>query len=226
MKLPIMLFAAGLGTRMAHLTKDRPKPLVEIGETTLIDHALSFATQDRFSQRIVNLHYKAEMLRAHLKNQNIQFSDETSQLMETGGGLKKVIPLLEGDEIATTNTDAVWKGQNPFDAILSAWQPENMTCLLLLVPKSRAHGHKGSGDFSMNEKGQLTRGPDLIYTGVQITKTEGFSDMPDGPFSMNLYWDVVAQQGGLYGAIYNGEWCDVGQPSSIPIAEAMLAHDV
>ena len=107
MNLPVMFFSAGLGTRMKHLTQDKPKPLIKVGETTLIDHAMSFAQGERFGPLVVNVHYKSEMLKAHLRNANVEFSDETDQLLETGGGLKKALPLLGSDIVATANTDAV-----------------------------------------------------------------------------------------------------------------------
>lgn len=221
MTTPILLFAAGLGTRMGDLVKDRPKPLIPVAGKALIDHALDLTMIPAVGHRVVNVHYKADMLREHLAQQPVQFSHETAGLLETGGGLKKALPLLGAGPVLTMNTDAVWRGPNPIETILIAWRPE-MEALLLLVPKSQVHGHRGAGDFMIDDTGRLKRAPDAIYSGLQMLRTDGLDAIKDKAFSMNLLWDQIAQRGGLYGVNYAGQWCDVGQPSSIPLAESML----
>ena len=216
-----MLFAAGKGTRMGDLTKDRPKPMVEVAGKPLIDHALQIANAADVGPIVVNLHYLPQLLKAHLSGQGIVFSDETDGLLETGGGLRKALPLLCSNPVLTMNTDAVWNGPNPIETLKNAWQPQ-MEALLLLVRKQNVSGHLGAGDFGINAEGRLHRAPELIYTGVQIIRTGVLSEIAEDAFSMNLAWDIIAKRNGLFGAVYDGKWCDVGQPSSIPLAEAML----
>jgi len=193
--MPAMIFAAGLGTRMGELVEKCPKPLISINDTTLIDHAMSFLPSELCNPKVVNIHYKADMIREHLQDGDVLFSDETAR-------------------------------SDPVQTLLSAWQPDRMTALLLLVPVEQALGHLGHGDFLMNDDGSLLRGPGPVYTGIQIIKTEGLSQMPDEPFSMNLYWDAIAKQGGLFGVLFDGKWCDVGRPTSIPLAEKLLSENV
>ena len=216
-----MLFAAGKGTRMGDLTKDRPKPMIEVAGKPLIDHALQIANAADVGPIVVNLHYLPQLLQAHLSGQGIVFSDETDGLLETGGGLRKALPLLCSNPVLTMNTDAVWNGPNPIETLKNAWQPQ-MEALLLLVKKQNVSGHLGAGDFGINAEGHLHRAPDLIYTGVQIIRTDVLSEITEDAFSMNLAWDIIGKRNGLFGAVYDGKWCDVGQPSSIPLAEAML----
>jgi MurNAc alpha-1-phosphate uridylyltransferase len=97
-----------------------------------------------------------------------------------------------------------------------------MEALLLMVAPKNVHGHLGKGDFDIDVDGRLQRAPGAIYTGVQIIRTEALQGISEQAFSMNVIWDQIAARGGLYGALYGGQWCDVGQPESIPIAEAML----
>lgn len=219
MMTPILLFAAGLGTRMGHLTQDRPKALVNVAGRPLIDHALDLATGA--TPRVVNLHYKAEMLRSYLDGRDIVFSDETDCLRETGGGLRHALPLLPVNPVLTMNTDAVWRGPNPVTQLQAQWSDE-MEALLLLVPKPQVTGHKGKGDFAIDDAGRLSRAPKHIYTGVQMIRTDTLNQITAKVFSMNVVWDQMARRGGLYGVTYDGQWCDVGQPESIPLAEAML----
>ncbi|MFQ1700283.1 nucleotidyltransferase family protein [Loktanella agnita] len=221
MTMPALLFAAGLGTRMGPLVADRPKPLVQVAGRPLIDHALEQIDIPAVGARVVNLHYKPDMLRDHLQGRGITFSDESERLLETGGGLRHALPLLGSGPVITMNTDAVWKGPNPVQIVLDAWRDE-MEALLLIVPKAQVSGHLGKGDFRIDDAGRLHRAPESIYTGLQIIRTETLDQVTEDAFSMNVVWNQMAARGGLYGVSYTGQWCDVGQPSSIALAEAML----
>ena len=225
--LPILLFAAGKGTRMGHLTAQKPKSLVEVSGQPLINHALQLVDEIPAAPRVVNIHHYSEQLREHLVGQNVTFSDESDQLRETGGGLKHAMPLLNGSPVMTLNTDAVWVGPNPLRQLLDAWD-DRMEALLLTIPLARVNGHAGSGDYLRDAQGRLSRGQGEVYSGAQIIRTDRLDEIEQDTFSMNVVWDQIQERDGLYGTSYSGNWCDVGQPSSIPIAEAMLKaeHDV
>jgi len=223
----VMLFAAGLGTRMGVLTAHQPKPLIKVAGRALIDHALEQVGHVR--RIVVNLHYLPDQIRAHLRDRDdILFSDETDTVLETGGGLRKAMPLLAQDPVFTMNTDAVWTGENALSQLVRSWNPDIMDALLLLVPRDRAIGHRGAGDFLIAPDGSLSRGPGLVYTGAQIIKTDELSAIAEPAFSLNRLWDGMAAGRRLFGVVHTGGWCDVGRPECIPLAEAMLkeAHDV
>ena len=219
-----MFFAAGLGTRMRPLTDDRPKPLVEVGGVTLLDHALDLGRAAGIGRMVVNVHYRGGMIRDHLAGRDIAISDETETLLDTGGGLRKARDLLGTDPVFTMNTDAVWQGPNPFEALTAAWDPDRMGALLLLVPRDRAVGHLGAGDFLIAPDGRIGRGPGLIYTGAQIIAPHVLDRIEEEVFSLNLAWTALAEEGRLFGTPYRGRWCDVGRPESIALAEAVLAE--
>ncbi len=218
----IMIFAAGRGTRMGALTEDRPKPLIEVAGRALIDHALDLSRDVAPLTRVVNTHYKAAMLKAHLAGQDVLFSDEPELLLETGGGLRQALPLLGDKPVFTLNSDAVWCGPNPLKLLSNAWDSGRMKALLLMVPPHAAIGHTGAGDFQMATDGRLIRGPGQVYSGAQIICTETLADVPRQVFSLNLLWDQMAARGGLFGLYYPGQWCDVGRPESIALATQML----
>ena len=220
-----MIFAAGLGTRMGALTRDRPKPLIEVAGRPLIDQALGFAKEAGASPIVVNVHWKADQLRAHLAQEPVRISDESERLLETGGGLKAALPLLGNDPVWTINSDAAWGGPNPLRALARAWRP-GMDALLLLVPRGRALGHAGAGDFVLDSSGRLARGTDHVYTGAQILRTEGLSEVADPVFSLNRLWDRAAERGGLHGLVHEGHWCDVGRPENLALAERVLRGEV
>ncbi|MEM6579416.1 MAG: nucleotidyltransferase family protein [Pseudomonadota bacterium] len=219
----VLMFAAGFGTRMKPLTETRPKPLIEVGGRALIDHAMHLVDQHGVSRVVVNLHYKPEMIRSHFQNSKVILSEETPDILDTGGGLKAAIPLLGAGPVFTMNTDAVWSGPNPFTMLKDAWQPDLMDALLLCIPKEQAMGHAGQGDFLIEPDGHARRGAGLIYSGVQIIQTAVARDVEESAFSLNVIWDRLIAADRLFGLAYTGRWCDVGQPASISVAERMLA---
>lgn len=221
---PVMIFAAGFGRRMGALTKDKPKPLVPVKGRALIDYAVDIARESGAQTILVNLHYKHQMLADHLRDAPVQTRLELPDILETGGGLKAALPQLGAGPVVTINSDAIWQGENPIAALRARWQPERMEALLLCIERTRAHGHSGAGDFSLAENGCLQLGGNLIYTGVQIIKTEGLMDIEQRAFSLNLLWAQMIERQGVYGAVYRGNWCDVGHPEGLACAQNMLSH--
>lgn len=224
----LMILAAGLGTRMGALTADRPKPLIPVAGRPLIDHALAIATEAKAHPVVVNLHYKGEMLARHLVGRNVVLSWEREQLLETGGGLRAALPLLGSGPVALLNSDAVWTGPNPITALAAAWDPKRMDGLLALLPADRATGFALPGDFLANDDGRLVRAEGrrgMAYLGAQILKTDDLAAIETPAFSLNLVWDRMIARNRLYGMIHQGGWCDVGTPSTLKLAEEMLARE-
>jgi MurNAc alpha-1-phosphate uridylyltransferase len=223
MSLPLMLFAAGFGTRMGVLTATRPKPLIEVAGRPLIDHALDLVTAHGAAPVVVNLHYLPDQLARHLAGRDIRLSHETPEILETGGGLRAALPLLGPGPVFTMNTDAVWRGPNPLDHLAALWRPAEMDALLLCIPRAQAVGHSGAGDFQIAPDGRATRGAGSVYSGLQIVKPDLLQTIPERAFSLNRLWDRMLADGRLHAADYPGQWCDVGRPEGIALAETLLA---
>ena len=226
-----MVLAAGFGTRMGALTADRPKPLLQAGGRALIDHALDHCAEAGVERAIVNLHYRGNQIRAHLagrRQPEILFSEEQPTILETGGGIAHALPLLGGVPFFVLNSDAVFGGGNPLAVLHSAWDPNRMDALLLLVPRAAAMAYTRPGDFFLTQDGDAPtrRGDhetaDYVYTGAQIVKPEVFDNAPKGPFSMNLIWDRLLAQGRLAAVTTQGPWIDVGTPEGLTCADQML----
>lgn len=217
-----MVFAAGLGTRMGALVAERPKPMIPVAGRPLLDHALALA--EGLSPIVVNTHYRAEAIAAHLAPEvaagRVILSHEPV-LLETGGGLKAALPLLGPGPVLTLNADAVWTGPNPLAALAAAWA-EGMGALLMLVPLARARGHRGGGDFALGPDGRIRRGGPYVYSGAQALLTGPVAAVPDAVFSLNRVWDGLIAEGRAFGIVHPGGWCDVGRPEGIAEAEAML----
>lgn len=222
---PLMLFAAGKGTRMGALTATRPKPLIEVAGKPLIDHALDLALLAGVTPVVANVHYLGDQIEAHLAGRGVAISRETDVLLETGGGLRRALPLLKSSPVMTLNSDAVWTGQNPLNQLADAWENARMDALLLLGRVDDISGHSGTGDFLLDDQGRVRRAhgqPGLVYLGAQIIQTDMLADVPEQVFSLNLVWDRMIAEGRAFGLIHQGGWCDVGRPEGIATAEAML----
>ncbi len=222
----VMVFAAGFGTRMRPLTLTLPKPMIPVAGRPLIDHALDHVAAVTPQVIVANTHYLPQPLRIHLASTAVKISDEQPDILDTGGGLRKALPVLGHDPVFTINPDVIWKGPNPLQCAANAWDPEQMDALLVCVPIKRCIGRTGGGDFSAEPGGQLHRGGDIVYGGVQILKTDLLHTITDTSFSLNLVWNLMEHENRLYSVEYPGYWCDVGTPAGIEQAETLLASDV
>lgn len=228
-----MVMAAGLGKRMRPLTATMPKPLVRVAGKPLIDHALDRLAMEGIAHAVVNVHYLADGLEAHLRERErprITVSDERAALLETGGGMVKAQGLLP-DPFFCVNSDNIWlDGPTSALAELSRrWDAERMDALLLLVDHARAGDFRGQGDFLMDASGTLARRlpgrvAPFIYTGIQLVSHRLLRDAPDGAFSTNILWDRALEEGRLFGAAFTGLWFEVGTPEAIRTTEEALAR--
>lgn len=231
-----MVMAAGLGKRMRPLTASRPKPLVRVAGKALIDHSLDRIAAAGIGHVVVNVHYLADALEAHLAAENrpfsIAISDERAQLLETGGGMVKAMTQLRGDPILIVNSDNIWTDgpQNSIHQLARHWDGDRMDALLLVIRQASANGHRGRGDFHMDSNGLLSRRKPgriapFVFTGVQLISPRLLDGAPDGAFSTNILWDRAIAAGRLFGLAHQGEWFDVGTPASIAPTEAALNVD-
>lgn len=226
-----MVLAAGLGKRMRPLTASQPKPMVRVAGKPLIDHALDRLVSAGVTRAVVNVHYLADALEAHLRERKapeITISDERAQLLETGGGMVKALPHLP-DPFFSLNADNIWLDgpRNAFHDLSLMWDAERMDALLLLVPHARAMNFSGPGDFHMDALGRLSRRKPgriapFIYTGIQLVSHRLMRDAPEGPFSTNVLWNRAIEEGRLFGTSFTGQWFEVGTPEAIAPTEEAL----
>ncbi|MEA1619370.1 nucleotidyltransferase family protein [Erythrobacter sp. T5W1-R] len=226
-----MVLAAGLGKRMRPLTASQPKPLVRVAGKALIDHALDRLADAGIAKAVVNVHYLADALDAHVSARavpKVTLSDERALLLETGGGMIKAQALLP-DPFFALNSDNIWLDgpRNAFADLSAAWNPAIMDALLLVVPHARAHNFDGPGDFHMDALGRLSRRKPgriapFIYSGIQLVSHRLLRDAPEGPFSTNILWNRAIAEDRLYGLAFTGQWFEVGTPAAIAPTEEAL----
>ncbi len=228
-----MVMAAGLGKRMRPLTATQPKPLVRVAGKPLIDHSLDRLAEAGVAKAVVNVHYLADALEAHVSQRAlpaVAVSDERALLLETGGGMVKARALLP-DPFFCLNSDNIWLDgpKNVFAELSLGWDAARMDALLLMVRHHQAFNYDGMGDFHLDPLGRVSRRKPgrvapYIYTGIQLVSHRLLRDAPEGPFSTNLLWTRAMQEDRLFGLVHTGDWFEVGTPQAIPPTEERLTR--
>ena len=230
-----MIMAAGLGLRMRPLTNDRPKPLIMVGGKALIDHTVDRLVAAGVEMAVVNLHYRGDMLRAHLDKRRdieIRYSEEDDAVLDTGGGVVKALSHFEGEPFFVLNSDSIWvEGySSALPTLARLWDETRMDALLLLAAMVSSLGYDGwRGDFRLAPTGHISRVPDrtispFAFPGIQLVHPRLFADPPARIFSTNVMWDRAIAKDRLFGARLDGVWLHVGSPQARDDAEAFLAR--
>lgn len=229
-----MVLAAGLGARMRPLTDDTPKPLIRVAGRPVIDRTLDTLSSAGVTNAMVNVHYRSNMIRAHLADREvpeIAISDESEQLLDTGGAVVNALGWFGGEPFFVANTDAIWRETEPsaLERMISCWDADAMDALLLMADVRRAFGHGKGGDYHMDESGRLSRATDpaharFIYAGMYIATPAFFRDAPEAPFSTNVLWDRAQDARRLFGCALNADWFHVSTPDALGEIEAALAE--
>lgn len=229
-----MVLAAGLGTRMRPITDTIPKPLVRIAGKPLIDYALDTLREAGCRRAVVNVHYLAGQMIAHLAGYpglDVLISDETDGLLNSGGGLAKGLKLLPQGPVFVMNADLFWIGERPgmksnLRRLAEFFDPDRMDMAMLCVALEDTTGHDGKIDFSLSDDGRLARykghGRGVIYAGAIVLDSRLFADAPEGAFNLNIYFDKAIAAGRLYGIVLDGHWVTAGTPEAIGAAEAAV----
>ena len=227
-----MVLAAGLGKRMRHLTDDRPKALIEVCDIPLIDGVLDRLGAAGVSRVVVNVHHHAAALQEYLgarQQPQISISDETCQLLDTGGGVARVLDQLGDKPFIVANSDVLWIDghESALNRLEERWCEDDMDALLLMCFTVNAIGYEGMGDFMMLDDGRLIRREEqcvspFVFTGIQVLHPRLFESTPSGVFSLNRLYDQAETNGRLFGLIHEGAWMHVGTPEGVAAAEDVL----
>jgi N-acetyl-alpha-D-muramate 1-phosphate uridylyltransferase len=227
-----MLLAAGLGTRLRPITDTTPKPLVEVAGKALIDRAVDAAWGEGIMAFAVNTHHLGAQVEQHVRRlerlrpgARFAFSHEPERL-ETGGGLRQALPLLEGDPILVMNTDAFYQAgeDRPIARMATGFAGCPTDIVLLCAHPRRATGFARSHDFCLAPDGRITNdeGAPVIYAGVALVSRTAILGLPTGTVSLNVAFEAAREAGRLYGVALNTDWFHVGDPGGLAAAEARL----
>ena len=230
-----MLLAAGLGSRMRPLTNDQPKPLICVGGKTLLDYNLDHLAAAGIEDVILNVHYLPDQIITHVsarKAPRITISDERDGLLDSGGGILRMIGAFGDAPFFSLNADTIWLDgpQRNLIRMQTIFDPERMDVLLLVAPAVTTIGWGNRGDFLLGQDGRLARPAKgevapFAYTGVAILKPELFVDRPP-VFSLNQIFNDAQARARLFGLRLDGVFMHVGTPDAILEAErALLTFD-
>ncbi|NKB33510.1 MAG: NTP transferase domain-containing protein [Pseudomonadales bacterium] len=222
-----MILAAGLGKRMQPLTADIPKPLLKVGEKTLIECQIERLIVGGVTGVVINHFYLGGMIEDALGDGSqlgidIQYSKEAIRL-ETAGGIIKSLPKLKDDSFIVVNAD-IW---TDFD--FSRLQPidgKDRIAHLVLVENAEHHPH---GDFYIDEEGKVhedheARDKRLTFSGISVMHKKLFEGLPIQPRStIPLLQDAMSSDL-VSGEVHDGLWIDVGTPERLQEVNTLVAQ--
>ncbi|TMK42814.1 MAG: nucleotidyltransferase family protein [Alphaproteobacteria bacterium] len=231
-----MVLAAGLGVRMRPLTDNIPKPLVRVAGQPLLDHVLDKLGNAGVTEAVVNVHYLPDQIIEHTKRRTrprVLISDERDQVLGTGGGVVKALPLLGEAPFFHVNSDTMWIDgvRSNLARLAETFDPDGMDILLLMAPTTSSIGYGGRGDYAMLPDGALRKRREhqvvpFVYAGAAIMSPSLFAGAPKGEFSLTKVFDRANEQERLFGLRLDGVWMHVGTPDAIHAAEEAFLESV
>jgi MurNAc alpha-1-phosphate uridylyltransferase len=215
-----MVLAAGRGERMGTLTADQPKPLLAIGDRSLIEHHVVRLASSGVTEIVVNLSYRGEQIRAALGDGSrygvpIRYSEEGEPPLETAGGIVHALPLLGGEPFLVVSSDVY----TSFDFRILVEGPREPT--LVLVPNPAHHPH---GDFGLDADGYVrAEPPRYTYSGLAVLEPRMFAGLAPGRRPLRPLLEEAIARRELKGLKFSGTWLDVGTPERLEAARALAA---
>tara|TARA_R110002072_G_scaffold36524_2_gene107476 strand:- start:18578 stop:19234 length:657 start_codon:yes stop_codon:yes gene_type:complete len=213
-----MILAAGRGERMLPLTRNLPKPLLPIGNTTLIQRHILRLSEAGIQSVVINVHFLAEQIQAQLGSEQFGLPLEYSvepELLETAGGIHAALPLLGDEPFLVVNGDIF----TDFDFTTLVRRQKSDSPHLVMVENP---SHHPEGDYGVDANGQLTLvSPKYTYSGIAVYDESFFKAMVPGKLMLRSLFDQAVASGQLGGEVFHGHWTDVGTPDRY---QALIAH--
>jgi|SRR5579862_951961 len=225
-----MVLAAGYGTRLKPLTDRVPKPLVTVAGKPMIQYALDQLRAYGIEEVVINVSHLKEQLTAWLagcKSVTFTLSEEVEPL-ETGGGLKKALPLLGDEPVFVINSDIIWldEGERALDRLARHWDDAKMDFLLLAQPRSKAVGYdKGEDHLFVKPDNTIDwneRDAPYIIAGIGIFHPRVLRNAPEGKFSVKILWRQALARNRLFCLPHHGRWFQTGTLADVKKAEEQL----
>ncbi len=208
-----MILAAGRGERMRPLTDTTPKPLLKIGDKTLIEHHLVNLSENGFKQVVINLSYLGNQIQEALGDGerygvSIIYSDEGADALETGGGIYQSLPLLGNEPFVVVNAD-IWCAYPIKPVIIHAGD------LAHLILVDNPPQHLGGDFFLSGDKLSMHEGRRLTFSGIGYYRPELFEGSRPGKFPLAPLLHKAISDKQVSGTHYTGQWSDIGTPDRL-----------
>ena len=202
-----VILSAGYGKRLNPITLSKPKPLIEINKTALLENTIRILEELEIEEIVINTHYLSKQIDEFMKNKKfnskISLIYEDMKILGTGGGVFNAAKKFKNDPFFVFNPDTVWSKHylKDFKIMEELYFNNNCKTVLLVAHKNKSFDKTMLGDFNL--KGNLLdRSSDeknYIYTGSQIINNSVFGDRKIDIFSMNVIWDSLIKNGELMG---------------------------
>ena len=208
-----MILAAGRGERMRPLTDQTPKPLLEVAGKPLIQYHIEALRDAGFRELVVNYAHLGEQIVERLADGaqfgvRITYSAEPEGALETGGGIKRALPLLGEQPFLVVNGD-IWTDY-PYQQLHC--EPEGLAHLVLIDNPP----HHPRGDFQLDGGRISADGKQkLTFSGIGMYRPGFFADSPDGVFPLAPLLRRAMQAGQVSGEHFRGRWLDIGTPQRL-----------
>jgi MurNAc alpha-1-phosphate uridylyltransferase len=208
-----MILAAGRGERLRPLTENTPKALVEVRGRSLLERHLDRLAAAGIDTVVINLGWLGERIAervgsGHGYGLDVIYSPEGDNILETGGGIHRALPLLGADPFLVVNAD-IYTDMSLPPAVLADADVGH----LVLVPRP---AHKERGDFDLrNGRVCESDNPDHTFSGVAVYRPEFFAGCEPGRFPLAPMLRAAARSGRMAGSLYEGLWEDVGTPERL-----------
>ena len=208
-----MILAAGRGERLRPLTDEIPKSMVEVRGTSLLERHLENVSSSGIKTVVINLGWLGDRIVERIGSGSrygleVLYSQEGDNILETGGGIHKALPLLGSEPFLVVNADIYTDMPVP-DVVLA---DEHLGHLVMVpTPDYRDHG-----DFDLVDG--LVRNaekPAYTFSGVALYRPEFFAGCEAGRFPLAPMLREAADCGRLSGALYEGLWADIGTPERL-----------
>ncbi|MCI5059692.1 MAG: nucleotidyltransferase family protein [Alphaproteobacteria bacterium] len=220
------ILTAGQGTRLRPYTDTLPKPLVPVRGEAILGHTLQKLKNFGIKHVTFNLHYLGDRIENYVTQNHSELSPYFSHedvLLNTGGGVKKALHSIKGEDFFLINGDALWDDipdqATALEQLAGAWNPDKMDILLLLQPLKNMALTQGVGDYDVTPDGKVVRSLNksgaCMFTGIRITSPKIFETAPDGAFSYRDLIDKAQTQGRLHSVIYDGQWHHISTPEDL-----------
>lgn len=226
------IFAAGLGERMRPLTDHAPKPLVEVAGRPILAYLFDMLADAGVSRVVLNTFYHADQIAAFVDAYRNRFEiliSHEDERLETGGGLKKALPLIEDEVFYAINGDSLLidgPGMGALPKLAAAYDPTQMDMMLLLQSASSNMITPAVGDYHMAADGRLVRALDqkggYMFTGARIMHARVLNGTPDGKFSFLQCMDAAQNAGRLFGLEHTGDWHHLSTPEDVQVVSAHI----
>ena len=228
-----MILAAGFGKRILPLTLKCPKPLLKIGNETLLSNSLKFLELFGIKQAVINVHYLGAQIVDYINkkkfNLTIDIVEEKNQILDTGGGVLNAIQYFSNEPFLIINPDTIWNSYYLEELKLmekAFFENKKSKCSLLVVNKKKSFDQSFKGDFNLENNLISRKNRDdlnYIYTGLQVIKPEVFSDLDARVFSINRIWDKLIETNELHGIESNIDFLHV---STLDIYKSLLEKNL